>query len=159
MTTSVTFSPATALLAVLKQQESIFNNAYEGITHEDSLRKPEGTPNNINWYIGHITTCRFMLAGMLGCSIKDPNNSRYFKSITDGDYLPLDSFKKDWEEVTQVLYDKLNSISGEEMVKEIEGQNAALIDYISFFIYHEAYHLGQIGLTRRLLGLPIMKAN
>jgi uncharacterized damage-inducible protein DinB len=159
MTTTTTLSPAGALIALLKQQEGIFYNAYEGISHEDSLKKPKGSANNINWYIGHVTTCRYMLAGLLGCAIKDPNNSKYFKSITDDNYLPLESFKKDWAEVTEVLLEKLNSLSGEELSKQIEGQNAAPIDYISFFIYHEAYHLGQIGLTRRLLGLPIMKAN
>lgn len=151
---------ASAYTDMLNMQAGIFNNAFDGINDKDALKRPNDQVNHINWLLGHLTTCRYMLLNLIGGNASDPNFNIYFKAIADETKYPaLKEIREHWEKVSSVLIEKIESISEEEMETEIPGKGGRPKDFISFFTYHEAYHLGQVGYARKFLALPVLKSN
>ena len=144
----------------LAMQAGIFNNAFDGITDKDALKRPNGRVNHLNWLLGHLATCRFMLLNLIGGKENDPYFNLYFKAIADDARYPsLPVIKNNWEQATGLLIQKIESLTEEEMNLEIPGKGGRPKDFISFFIYHEAYHLGQVGYARKFLGLPVLQSS
>jgi uncharacterized damage-inducible protein DinB len=153
-------STTSAYTDILNIQAGIFNNAFDGINDKDALQRPINQGNHINWLLGHIATCRFMLFNLIGGKESDPYFNIYFKGYNaETKYPKLKEIKKNWEKASGLLIEKIESISDEEMETEIAGKGGKPKDFISFFTYHEAYHLGQIGYARKILGLPVLKSN
>ena len=153
-------STATAYIDMLNMQAGIFKNAFDGITDKDALKRPNEKVNHINWLLGHLATCRFMLLNLIGCNENDPYFNIYFKAISpDTSYVSLQEIRSNWEKASVLLLKKIETISEEEMEEDLPGKKAKPKDFISFFIYHEAYHLGQVGYARKFLGLPILKSS
>jgi hypothetical protein len=100
-----------------------------------------------------------MLLNLLGGKEADPYFNIYFKALsTDTKYPEIAEVKNNFENATKLLIEKIECISEEEIENEIPGKGGRPKDFISFFIYHEAYHLGQIGYARKFLGLPVLKS-
>lgn len=153
-------SSASVYTDMLNMQAGIFNNAFDGINDKDALKRPNDQVNHINWLLGHLTTCRFMLLNLIGGKEADPHFNIYFKSISnETDYPELQEIKKNWDKISALLIEKIGSISEEDMESEIPGKGGRPKDFISFFTYHEAYHLGQVGYARKFLQLPALKSN
>jgi len=153
-------SASTAYTDLLSMQAQIFNNAFDGITDKDTLKRPNDQVNHINWLLGHLATCRFMLLNLIGGNDSDPYFNIYFKGInTSIKYPALKEIKANWNKASKLLIERIESLSEEEMDTEISGKGGKPKDFISFFIYHEAYHLGQVGYARKYLGLPVLKSN
>lgn len=151
-------SPAAeALLSLFQLQNGIFENALDGLDDATALSRP-GQVNHINWLLGHITTCRYMLAKHIGLELEDPNGKLYFTKISDlAVYANLEEIKQNWNAITLPLFNFIGSLSDAALKKEIPGTGNSVKSLIAFFAYHEAYHLGQIGYARKLLGVQAMR--
>jgi len=139
---------------------SFFNNAIDGITTEDSTKRMNENINHIAWLTGHIVSCRYMLCGMLGVQVSEPYPELFgnLKTIQeDVTYPSLTELVNVLPEITEQLISKLNSMSEEDFRKDAFG--GKLIDIVLFFTYHEAYHIGQIGILRKALGYEAIKHN
>jgi uncharacterized damage-inducible protein DinB len=152
-------STASAYTDMFNMQTGVFNNALDGINDTDALKRPNDQVNHLNWLLGHVATCRLMLLNLIGGNAADPYFNIYFKAISgETNYPSLNEIKDNWDFATKLLIEKIESITEEEMEAEIPGKGGRPKDFISFFIYHEAYHLGQIGYARKFLGLPVLKS-
>lgn len=152
-------STASAYTDMFNMQAGIFNNAFDGINDKDAVKRPNEQVNHLNWLLGHLATCGLMLLNLIGGKAADPHFNIYFKAISDETKYPsLAEIKDNWDFGTKLLIEKIESISEEEMETEIPGKGGRPKDFISFFVYHEAYHLGQIGYARKFLGLPVLKS-
>ena len=148
-----------AYIDMFNMQGGIFNNAFDGIKDKDALKRPNDQVNHLNWLLGHIATCRYMLLNLLGGKEADQYFNIYFKALsTDTNYPAIAEVKSNFDNATKLLIQKIESIAEEEMETQIPGKGGRPKDFISFFIYHEAYHLGQIGYARKFLGLPVLKS-
>ncbi len=150
---------AEVMVAMLNFQSGIYNNAYEELTNEKSFERPGKNSNHINWLLGHILTCRYMLANICGVEDQDPYNKMYFPKLEEAnDYKTIEEIKSHWEGISNKLVNVISELTDEELHTEIPNMGTRY-DLINFFIYHEAYHLGQIGYARKLAGLRAMKSN
>jgi uncharacterized damage-inducible protein DinB len=63
-----------------------------------------------------------------------------------------------WNEVASILQDALDAVTGEFLDKDsgvpFPAPGPTRLDALVFLAQHEAYHLGQMGLLRRISGLP-----
>ena len=132
-------------------QESIFSNALDGITESDALRVISPHSNHINWLVGHIVHCRYMLVNMLGVQQTNPFEDLYWKASEAQSFSTLSDISKEFFRISDLLKDALLNPLGDN--------SKATPEMISFFIYHEAYHLGQIGYLRKALGMGVMKSH
>lgn len=130
---------------LFSSNERIFKITFEGISQEESLREMHNC-NSANWILGHLVFIRNGVLTPLGLApIADEKmKDVYGRGVVKPDMkkaLPLDTLKKMYEESQPGI------IHGLEKVKD-----EAVLEQLTFLGFHEAYHLGQVGLIRKMLG-------
>ena len=128
---------------------------------DESLFQPPGGGNCINWLLGHIVTSRNQMLEMLdrppvwGQEVRQ----RYAlgsPAITapGPGVLEISRLLEDYEATQEPIREALETATPEALAVtvpwfggEIDKQGA-----LAGFLFHEAYHVGQAGLVRRLLG-------
>ncbi len=134
----------------------------EGVTHDESLIHSEHGGNCINWVIGHVLISRMHLLKFLDVEWKLPEIIvPLYNRGTSGDgydqFMQLEKLKELWGESQKLLTETIGALTPEQL-----GETAPTFgDFtkpdtrerrILFLHFHESYHLGQLGLMRRLLG-------
>lgn len=129
----------------------------EGITHEDSLvQPPQG--NCINWLVGHLMVHRNRMLETLGEPPAWTSESllqRYDRGsepIT-GDGPGVERFERLREEMDGAKEKILAAIQrgGDEALARPSGKSTVGQSLLVLSM-HEAYHIGQMGLLRRIAG-------
>lgn len=136
----------------------------EGLSHEQSLVAPEKGGNSVNWVLGHLVTGYSNLLKAVGeetfCDEEqmvpygrgsgplDPEKAR-----------PLDDLLADFEEGHARVVAKLSELTAEELAAPSPGSprndpNETIESFIGLIAFHQAYHVGQTGVLRRLIGRP-----
>jgi len=127
-----------------------------GLDHEDSLLQPPGGGNCLNWVAGHIVANRTYILQMLGENpvwSEDQMKSyeRGSKPIQDGTRAAkFESILADFEKSQERIQSGLGKLKDEDLGRK-QGEQT-LGDSLHFFQFHEAYHIGQAGLLRRMAG-------
>jgi uncharacterized damage-inducible protein DinB len=152
--------------SVVAHQFSIGTRVLErnlaGITHDDSLRSPAGSINSLNWILGHMVRTRNRAIALLGAAppFPDEDFAVYDPEGFDAPRaLLLDELKRRFDAIGPVLQDALRRVSAEQLaapapLSPTGNPNETVGTLLASLAFHEAYHLGQIGTSRRLLGKP-----
>ena len=134
----------------------------EDITEAESLLSPLAGINSMHWILGHIVATRRSMLKMLGAEMHwTIEDAKAFSRAPDA---AVGSAQKSWPQiidgledsfsrVTEALmgFDKLDHLApGEGILADSETYG----DRFAFYFGHEAYHAGQLGTLRRLLGKP-----
>ena len=73
-----------------------------------------------------------------------------------GTYPQPEELVAKWEEISEVLLDRLNALTEEDLAApptaRVPSTDATLRGAIGYFSLHEAYHVGQMGYVRKWLG-------
>lgn len=154
------------VIPAFRMHSQTFFNALDGITEEMALDRNSGKTNHVAWMVGNVVNDRYWIANVLGIEDKDPYQDLFKegKAIDqNAKYPALEELKKNFEDISPKLYQKLLVTTGEELEKEYSMGMAIpfvkenVLNTIGMFIGREDYLLGQIGLMRKLLGLPGMR--
>ena len=135
-----------------------------GVTHEESLVAPDAGGNCVNWIAGHLLASRGRILTLLGgeAVLSEEEMQPYrrgAKGFAPASALPLgrltDGLQRSGNEILERLaslpegsLDEMLDPSTFPVPPEIPTRGAL----ISFLLFHESYHGGQIGLLRRMLG-------
>ena len=141
----------------------VFAANFDGLTHDDSLVHPKGGGNCVNWVLGHLVKARNDALGLLGADPLYPPNDfdRYATGkppLTDpGEALPFPMLQESFTSLQQPLVAALRAVSSETLARPVPDSptgnpNETVSSFIVAIAFHEAYHLGQVGLLRRTLG-------
>ena len=133
----------------LNYNHYVVNKNLEGITHKESLITPQAGGSCINMVLGHIVGARDTLLKSFGfeemCYEKTEKvyaqGAKPVKTedATDLNKL-LEMYNESQEKIMKVI--PQTDLSGdEEKTKNLVG-----------LAFHEAYHAGQIGILRRVIG-------
>jgi len=144
---------------MFKFQGGIYQNALEDLTEELALKRPSNKSNHANWLLGHILHCRYMLANMIGAKAENPFDEVYCDAIENGDYPTVEKVFAQFPIISEKVLDRLSGLTDSELDAKPAHDKPALADIVSFFVYHEAYHIGQLGYVRKLIGLAPMKSH
>ena len=130
---------------LFSSNERVFKINLEGITHEESLKEMYNC-NSANWILGHLIFTRNSILSQLSLPpIADENLKEiYARGVVKPDMkkaVLLDTLKKMYVDSQPGI------IQGLEKIKD-----EAALEQLTFLGFHEAYHLGQIGLLRKMLG-------
>jgi uncharacterized damage-inducible protein DinB len=134
----------------------------DDVSQEHSLQAPKPGVNTINWLLGHIIATRQRLLKMMNAEgfWGDAEMSMYERGSQNFD--PAHA-------VHMVVLRAALETSYEHLQRALPAAEASFVnasarkfirngetvgDQIGFFICHEEYHAGQIGLIRRLLDKP-----
>lgn len=156
-------------LAMLLGQAGILDRALRanlhGITHERSLIAPQPAGNCLNWIVGHLVHGYQVALPFVGREpVVPPDDlARYARGsnpIDDPeDAWSIEDLLDTWTLSTERMEDGLRGLSGDHLDRPIDpfGSGRAeplqpLRGYLSFLLFHQAYHVGQAGVLRRVAG-------
>ena len=145
--------------------ERVLRRNVGDVTHEESLRSFQPAGNGLNWVLGHLVAIRSMLLEPLGgepvwtaeeCAPYD----RHAPPLTSASKpKPLAELWKAFDLTQARLLEVAGRLSPAELREPLPADappssaktRAELLAVIAF---HDAYHAGQTGVIRRLLGKP-----
>lgn len=145
------------LLAI---QSTLVSRALSALTEEETWTRPAGGVNSVGWLIGHITWARNGLLSCLGGEPETVPGAKLFErgaQLADRSAYPettvlVETLKR----VNEKLKARMESVTDAELAaaskvptpspdKTVRGTSA-------FLVFHDAYHVGQIGYAVKLLG-------
>lgn len=135
-------------LRIYNANKYCIEKASEGITHDMSVLQHESGCSNMNWLLGHIVYHRDKALRKMG-----------LETWLGEDYKLLYDYDTPSVNVEEAMqFEKLLAqyfSTHDKYLEIIKGITATdKMETASFFGFHEAYHAGQMGLLRRILGKP-----
>jgi len=153
------------LIAQLHAVRNVLNANLEGISHEQSVQQPEPAGNCLNWIVGHLVATYDKLLEVLGANpvLTPEQHEVYDRGVepliqTDratpfGDL--RDAFTSAHERVVAAIEQLPAGRLGEASpYSPTNNPDETIGSLIAIFAFHQAYHTGQTGLGRRLVGMP-----
>ena len=132
-----------------------------GISDEESRALPQPGGNPLNWILGHIIVVRQSLLGKLaGQTLLAPESAKaYGRGSQPGEQLPetlenLAAIYDRSQESMDALFARLDeeTLAGPAPFHPLGTPEASLATLLQKAVCHEAYHAGQLGSGRRLVG-------
>jgi uncharacterized damage-inducible protein DinB len=128
----------------------------DGVSHEDSLHRPARGGNCANWVVGHIVANRNSVHKMLGLGPAwDSGTDLYDREsapLTDWARAePLDAMLERFRDSQTAVTGAFETMEDSRLAAA-DDEDKPLGLRLAFLVFHESYHVGQLGLLRRLLG-------
>ncbi len=155
----------TALAGILATQfrmnQFIVRANVDGITHEESLIRAVPGGNNMNWTLGHVVATRSDLMAALGRQpVWDDSRTRLYRrgmaAAEHPEHLPFDEVVRAFHASQDRLVEGISSLTDEDLAAPAPfspgGGPETLGGLLTKSAIHEAYHLGQTGILRRVAG-------
>jgi hypothetical protein len=131
-------------------------NNLEGFTEQDAMYQPDSGGNCANWILGHIVATRSQIMENLNQPPfwNEEQIQPYLRGsapITDAEsVIPLSKMLDDFKTNHEKFLAMLKQMTEDELKIPINGDT--MYERLAFLQFHEAYHAGQLGLIRRLVG-------
>jgi hypothetical protein len=117
--------------------------------------------NPMIWIAAHLAWARCGMASMLGDKPSLPLPETFGRGavVPDEEELPqTEQVLAAWHEVSDVLTKRLTDASEAQLAatspRSFPIADKSVLGGIAFLLYHEGYHIGQMALMRKSLGLP-----
>jgi uncharacterized damage-inducible protein DinB len=151
------------LYAIFKLNSSLFLNTLVDMDDDQASWRPTEQTNSAAYLALHLVDTRYFMATHIGLTLVNPFAAllKEARSIRDLRTLPrLDEVRAAWKAVTgetrvkfgQMTDAHLNVIASAKLPTDDE----TTLGMLSFLMQHESYHIGQLGLLRKQMGLPAM---
>ena len=135
----------------------------EGLSEEQSLARPAPGGNGMRWLVGHLTWTYHGILPVLGQEpFLDETDFEVFKRgagplANGGGPPPWDELVGHWKEVQKRFlagFEAFEEARAREKAPYSPGGNEdeTLGSLLALIAFHQSYHVGQLGLARRLVG-------
>ena len=125
--------------------------------------RPDGFGNSALWVAAHLVRARHGLLARLGAELPNPLPAELVnaKGIADVTAWPaLDEVRAAWTGVSHALRDRLDAVTPAELAAAIDVRfpvfEQTVYGALVFLVQHDSYHIGQLSVLRKLVGLPGM---
>ncbi len=153
----------TPLSDILRLNTKLFRNCLKDVTDAQAAVRPSGTTNSLAFVAAHVTDARFDLLKLIGAEQPNPLAALLegAQGIDDLKALPpLAEIERAWTQASRALRERLDGLSSMEVDASIECPfplpNPTPLSVTTFFAQHDSYHVGQLALLRKYVGLPAM---
>jgi hypothetical protein len=150
---------------ILELNAALFRKALDGVDQAAAERRPNDHTNSLAFIACHALDARFYLMKLAGHERTNPWQS-LFDAATDvstmKEYPPLYEVLAEWDELHEATLTCLAEMTPAELDAESPArfptEDRSILGGIAFLAFHEAYHVGQMGLVRKYLGFdPVVK--
>jgi len=135
-------------LIVLQSSHMVLNRNLKDITHTESLVAPAGGGNSLNWVVGHILVSRDDIRELIGldrlCGDDMKMYDRDTEPVSPDKLMDFSKLLEMFNAGQTLLVDKLKETDLRE-----DNEKYRMVTFLAF---HEAYHVGQTGILRRIIG-------
>lgn len=150
------------LILQLGMAKSALHQNLAGLSHAESLVSPEKGGNCMNWLVGHLNTAYSNLLQAVGeeaacdseqmapyergCGPLDPARAQ-----------PFEALLADFDRCHARVVAKLGNLTEEELAAPASfsprnDPNETIGSLLALVAFHQAYHVGQTGVLRRVVG-------
>jgi uncharacterized damage-inducible protein DinB len=146
------------LNAVYTRNYQIMCRQTEGLTHEDSVRQLPFRGNCMNWVLGHIIVYRTFVLRLLGEEgvLSESELGKYERGtapITECELaMPFEKLLEALDRAQVRIATALEAVTDDELAAVVGESEQTLGERITFFQWHETYHVGQLEILRQLAG-------
>ena len=129
----------------------------KGVTNEEAVLQPSPAGNCLNWTVGHIVASRNSILELMGQEPiwPEPEAKRYARYsppiVSAAEGRPFDHLLQDLDRSQERIQSALASMTEADLAQP-HGDKDTVGGSIAFLHFHEAYHVGQTGLLRRIVG-------
>lgn len=155
-------TPQGALGEILALNTDLFHGALRDVSEADAAKRVQGT-NPMAFLAAHLVDARCFLAGLLGAPIPNPIGDalKEARSADDVTELPsLETLRDEWDRVSAHVEATLGAATASRLdapsPQSFPVHDRTIAGGVAFLLQHESYHVGQLALLRRQLGLPAM---
>ena len=133
-----------------------------GVSHQESLINPDPGGSCLNWVVGHLTLSRNRALRLFG---QEPMYDNEEFAAYAGEDVPLtrenaisfEELKRRFKALQEPLVNCLDRLSPADMDKPAPfsptgNPKETMGTLLASLAFHEAYHAGQTGLLRRVIG-------
>lgn len=152
-----------ALATIASLNTRLFVNCLDGVTDDALRRQPSPETNNIGLLACHVVDARCYLLKLLDVEVPDPFGGRLerVQKVADMTWYPsVAELLAWWRDLGSALDARLGELTDADLVKPVKQSlpvdDPTLLGAIAFLVQHESYHIGQISLLRKYVGLPAM---
>lgn len=149
----------THVLGLMDVVDNLYAKALHGLDPAEATRTTCQNANPMVWMAGHLAQSRARLARLLGVDQEVPWPTLFKRDAaapTSEEYPPLAEIRSAWETAGHALRRRLTAMAEGEMQADLQvkipSTDGTLRGAIVFALFHEGYHVGQMGLVRRTLG-------
>jgi hypothetical protein len=153
----------TALQHQARVTQIVVRRNLEGLTHEDSLCQPSPGGNCLNWIVGHLAWTYAGAVGLVGqqTSLDQAALARYARGgepITDpAQARDFGQLLAAFEEGADRFAAGLATLPPQALSRPAPDSptgdpNETVGSLLATLLFHQAYHAGQTGVLRRLIG-------
>ena len=137
-----------------------FREAVRDLSPEEALTRINGVTNHAAYISLHLIDARCFVVRLLGGEC-----SHGFEAMTEGartvedipEYPTMEEIGAAWDRVSEVLLTHLRDADPETLGGappfRFPVDDETVLGAVTFLAHHEGYHLGQLGLIRKALGL------
>ena len=148
---------------ILSLNTRLLHNCLEGVDDALGTRRLTADTNSLTFLAAHLSQSRHYACTIAGRTLTDPLEGRLKgKSLDDLGPLPsLEEITAAWDAVSAHLLKTLEELTEEDMKREatrrLPGSDGTVGSVLPFLAQHDSYHIGQMAILRRQLGLGAMK--
>jgi hypothetical protein len=147
------------VLGLMDVVDNLYAKALHGLDQSELTRAPSQTSNPMVWMAGHLAQSRARLARLLGAEHEVPWPSLFQRGAPppgSETYPPITEIRRAWESAGSALRARLRTMTDAELFADLQlripSTDGTLRGAIVFALFHEGYHVGQMGYVRRTLG-------
>ena len=152
---------ATPIGESLKFTDFIMNLVTGDLTEALATRRARDDDGaSIAWVIGHLCHYRYEIMKLLGHDADNPFAEQFGTAgATDGaGYPSVEELKSKWAELSAQVRSVVEGASDEQIMTPLGGDGSPhgerkVLDTLVFYMWHESYHMGQLGTLRTQFGL------
>jgi uncharacterized damage-inducible protein DinB len=145
------------LLHSLGTSNVVVNRNFEGINQRDSLVHPQPEGQTFNWILGHMVKIRNEILEMIGKKSVYPKTKFEMytpKGFSEAKALEIEELKGAFNALQIELEQGIKTLSHEknEPATLRPERPDTVGSALATIFWHEAYHAGQLGTMRRVIG-------
>lgn len=134
-----------------------FRNSLDGVDEEQAWRRVAAGANSFGYVALHVADARYFFAKMLGLEVPNPLLP-FTKGIRNIDEMKehpaLEQILAAWNGLADELHDFVAMVDvARELEHRFPSGDKTAGGLILFSVHHDAYHIGQLSLLRKALGL------
>ena len=146
-------------IAQFELQTKWFLAELENISDEQSNKQGKPDLNPLKWVVGHVLNTRMTLINLLSGTTPDQNFNKLFgkgsSAKIDLTHPAMDEIILKWGLVSADLAKCLEKLTSEALLSPPPFQTSipdkTLHGLIAYMVSHEAYHLGQLSVLKKLV--------
>jgi uncharacterized damage-inducible protein DinB len=153
------------LYEIFKVNSRLYLNCLAGMDDERARWRLSDSTNSAAFVAYHVLESRFLIASRAGLEAVNPYAAMFegVRSIDQvREYPKLEGLRAAWKELTGNLRARFSTITQADLDQD-SGLNFPFLDdkrllaTLAFLFQHESYHIGQLAMLRKHLGLGAMQ--